>query len=215
MAWERLLAKPSSERRILVDLTLAQTREGLSSRSGTTGVHARVPLLQAHDPARDAKQAEAQAKDALGKLGDTIFEAAACAPPGAGLASFRPASSMRCAVRHMALEAARASDLRACPAPRRSSRPWPYPRTRSATSPTSTTPRPPPSAPAMASRSLKPPTRATRELGDVPLMITKHCVRFSLSLCPKRAKGVTGVQGHGACRAHDLAARRGPLRAAL
>ncbi|MFM8576711.1 MAG: collagenase-like protease, partial [Limnohabitans sp.] len=24
---------------------------------------------------------------------------------------------------------------------------------------------------------------------------TKHCVRFSLSLCPKQAKGVTGVQG--------------------
>jgi 23S rRNA 5-hydroxycytidine C2501 synthase len=33
------------------------------------------------------------------------------------------------------------------------------------------------------------------ELGDVPLMITKHCVRFSLSLCPKQAKGVIGVQG--------------------
>jgi 23S rRNA 5-hydroxycytidine C2501 synthase len=33
------------------------------------------------------------------------------------------------------------------------------------------------------------------ETGDVPLMITKHCVRFSLSLCPKQAKGITGVQG--------------------
>ncbi|MEY4753306.1 MAG: hypothetical protein RJA44_981, partial [Pseudomonadota bacterium] len=33
------------------------------------------------------------------------------------------------------------------------------------------------------------------ELGDVSLMITKHCVRYSLSLCPKQAKGVTGVQG--------------------
>jgi putative protease len=26
-------------------------------------------------------------------------------------------------------------------------------------------------------------------------MITKHCVRWSMSLCPKQAKGVTGVQG--------------------
>ena len=33
------------------------------------------------------------------------------------------------------------------------------------------------------------------ELGEVSLMITKHCVRFSLSLCPKQAKGVIGVQG--------------------
>jgi hypothetical protein len=32
------------------------------------------------------------------------------------------------------------------------------------------------------------------EKGEVSLMITKHCVRFSLSLCPKQAKGVTGVQ---------------------
>jgi putative protease len=33
------------------------------------------------------------------------------------------------------------------------------------------------------------------ELGEASLMITKHCVRFSMSLCPKQAKGVTGVQG--------------------
>jgi putative protease len=26
-------------------------------------------------------------------------------------------------------------------------------------------------------------------------MITRHCIRFSLSLCPKQAKGVIGVQG--------------------
>jgi putative protease len=36
---------------------------------------------------------------------------------------------------------------------------------------------------------------AQEEEGEVSLMITKHCVRFSLSLCPKQAKGVTGVQG--------------------
>jgi putative protease len=33
------------------------------------------------------------------------------------------------------------------------------------------------------------------ETGEVSLMITKHCVRYSLSLCPKQAKGVVGVQG--------------------
>ncbi len=33
------------------------------------------------------------------------------------------------------------------------------------------------------------------EADEVSLMITKHCVRYSLSLCPKQAKGVTGVQG--------------------
>lgn len=26
-------------------------------------------------------------------------------------------------------------------------------------------------------------------------MITKHCLRYAFSLCPKQARGVTGVQG--------------------
>jgi putative protease len=46
-----------------------------------------------------------------------------------------------------------------------------------------------------------------QELGDVSLMITKHCVRWSLSLCPKQAKGVTGVQG--TVRAEPLTLKHG------
>ncbi len=36
---------------------------------------------------------------------------------------------------------------------------------------------------------------ANQQLDEVPLMITKHCLRFSHGLCPKEAKGVIGVQG--------------------
>ncbi len=36
---------------------------------------------------------------------------------------------------------------------------------------------------------------AHEEPGLVSLMITKHCLRYSFSLCPKQARGVTGVQG--------------------
>jgi putative protease len=36
---------------------------------------------------------------------------------------------------------------------------------------------------------------AHEESGEVSLMVTKHCLRFSFNLCPKQAKGVTGVQG--------------------
>lgn len=35
---------------------------------------------------------------------------------------------------------------------------------------------------------------AHQEKGDVPLMITKHCLRFAFNLCPKQAKGVQGVK---------------------
>ena len=43
---------------------------------------------------------------------------------------------------------------------------------------------------------------AHEEEGEVSLMITKHCVRYSLSLCPKQTRGVTGV--HGTIKAEPL-----------
>jgi hypothetical protein len=53
------------------------------------------------------------------------------------------------------------------------------------------------------------------ELGEASLMITKHCVRFSLSLCPKQAKGVIGVQGTVRAEPLTLAARHDRAHAAL
>lgn len=42
---------------------------------------------------------------------------------------------------------------------------------------------------------IAPAYEAHEEPGEVPVMITKHCLRFSFNLCPKQAKGVKGVQG--------------------
>ena len=44
-------------------------------------------------------------------------------------------------------------------------------------------------------RVIEPAYESHEVTGEVSLMITRHCVRYSLSLCPKQAKGVTGVQG--------------------
>ncbi len=46
-----------------------------------------------------------------------------------------------------------------------------------------------------------------QEVGEVSLMITRHCIRYSLSLCPKQAKGVIGVQGQ--VRAEPMALLNG------
>ncbi|WP_449406268.1 hypothetical protein [Massilia phosphatilytica] len=51
------------------------------------------------------------------------------------------------------------------------------------------------------------------EPGEVPLMITKHCLRFSFNLCPKQAKGVQGVQGQ--VRAEPIALVSGDERYTL
>lgn len=44
-------------------------------------------------------------------------------------------------------------------------------------------------------KMIEPAYEAHEELGEVPVMITKHCLRFSYNLCPKQTIGVTGVQG--------------------
>jgi hypothetical protein len=44
-------------------------------------------------------------------------------------------------------------------------------------------------------RVIEPAYESHEVTGEASLMITRHCVRYSLSLCPKQAKGVTGVQG--------------------
>ena len=51
---------------------------------------------------------------------------------------------------------------------------------------------------------------AHQEAGEVPLMVTKHCLRFSFNLCPKQAKGCAGRAGASSCRAHDIDQRRRP-----
>lgn len=37
---------------------------------------------------------------------------------------------------------------------------------------------------------------AHQELGEVPVMVTKHCLRFSFNLCPKQIKSELGLKGN-------------------
>ncbi|MDR7335789.1 U32 family peptidase [Roseateles asaccharophilus] len=198
MAWERMLAKPSSERRIAVDVTLAQVNDGFElTLKDETGARASVKLPCAHEPARDGKQAEAQMKEGLAKLGDTIFEARRVRLAMRGEPLFIPASKLNALRRDglKALEAARDAAFERLPRDTPMDPPAPYPddtltylanvfNTRAAAF--------------YARHGVKvigAAFESHEELGEVPLMITKHCVRWSLSLCPKQAKGVTGVQG--------------------
>ncbi|HEV6969021.1 U32 family peptidase [Roseateles sp.] len=209
MAWERLLARPSAERRIAVDLTLAQVEGGFElSLKDETGAKAAVRLPQAHEPARDAKQAEAQLKENLAKLGDTIFEARrvrlAMREP-----LFLPASKLNALRRDAvaALEAAREAAFERLPRATPVEPPVPYPDDTLTYLANVYNAK---AAAFYARHGVKVVGAAYEsheELGEVPLMITKHCVRWSLSLCPKQAKGVTGVQG--TVRAEPLTLQHG------
>ena len=196
MAWERLLAKKSAERRIGVDLVWSVTAGGFALDAiDEDGHHARAEVAHAHEPARDAGRADAGLREQLGKLGATIFEARSITLPQRAL--FVPAAVAnglrRAAIE--SLEAARAAAFERLPRAVPVQPPAPYPDDTLSYLANVYNGK---AAAFYAKHGVKLVAAAYEsheELGEVSLMITKHCVRYSLSLCPKQAKGVIGVQG--------------------
>ena len=209
MAWERMLARPSSERRIALDLTLAQTPEGFElALKDEDGHRAGARIAHPHAPARDAAKAEAQLKEHLGKLGNTIFAARrvrlALSQPW-----FVPASVLNALRRDAvaALEAERERRFERLPRATPVDPPVPYPEDTITYLANVYNHQ---AAAFYARHGVKligAAYESHEELGEVSLMITRHCVRWSLSLCPKQAKGVTGVQG--TVRAEPLVLQHG------
>lgn len=197
MDWVRMLDKKSSDRRIGVWGSLAVEGGALSLTLTDEDGHVAFaslpcPLEPARDPARNA----ANLQEHVGKLGTTIFEAidihAATAAPW-----FVPASTLN-QLRRDAVQALVVARDAAYERPVRAASvepPAPYPDDTLSYLANVFNDK----ARAFYARHgvkvIDAAYESHEELGEVSLMITKHCVRFSMSLCPKQAKGVTGVQG--------------------
>jgi putative protease len=197
MNWTRLLDKPSSERRIGVWLRLDETADGFSlTLTDEDGHTATATAAHPKEAAKDAAKAEASLREHLGKLGTTPFAAMGIALE-LSQAWFVPASFIN-ALRRDAVAALDAKRAAAYVRPARA-RPVDPP----AIYPEDT-------LTYLANvynhkardfyakhgvRVIAAAYESHEEAGEVSLMITKHCVRYSLSLCPKQAKGVIGVQG--------------------
>ena len=197
MAWERLLDRKSAERLIGVALTLRDVDGGFRlDAEDADGHRASASLAFEHQPAKDAARAEATLREHLGKLGGTLFEATrielALTQPW-----FLPAGAVNTLRREAiaALEAARAAAFQRLPRGKAVEPPVPYPEdTLSYLANVYNGV----AAAFYARHGVKvigAAYESHEELGEASLMITKHCVRWSLSLCPKQAKGVIGVQG--------------------
>ena len=196
-AWEQALAGRSAERRIRVWAELVDDAGGLTlSLQDEDGVRASARVVLDHQLPRDEAAARGALRDCLSRFGATDFElqdlALSCLR-----AWFVPASVANRLRRDTAtalIDARRAAFARAQR-------------------------RPPVEPPAVypddtlsylanvynqaarafyarhGVRLVEAAYEAHEEAGEVSLMITKHCLRYSFSLCPKQAKGVTGVQG--------------------
>lgn len=197
MAWDRMLERKSAERRIAVRMSLGETDAGFVLLvTDSDGIQAQAELAHDKQPARDADQSDASMREHLGKLGTTIFSAARIdivfSSPW-----FVPASVLNALRRNAiaALEAARAAAWQRPPRAAAVEPPAPYPDDALSYLANVYNHQAHEFYVKHGVRIVDAAYESHQELGEVSLMITKHCVRWSLSLCPKQAKGVTGVQG--------------------
>ena len=197
MDWARTLEKKSADRRIGVWLKLSETVDGLQLSATDEDGHAASAQTQlAHAAPKDEANNDAKLRESLAKLGETIFT-----PIEIALDLPRPwfvPVSVANALRRdaiAALEAARTAAWQRLPRAVPVDPPTPYPED---------------SLTYLANvfnhaardfyakhgvKVIDAAYESHEEEGEVSLMITKHCVRYSLSLCPKQAKGVIGVKG--------------------
>ncbi len=195
--WTRTLEKKSSDRRIGVWLALDETERGMAlTLTDEDGHSAKAHGTLQRQLSKDSDASLESLREQLGRLGNTIFQALDVAV-NFSQPWFVPASALNALRREAveSLESARAKAFTRLPRALPVEPPAPFPED---------------SLSYLGNvfneaahrfyakhgvQVIAPAYEAMKELGEVSLMITKHCVRFSLSLCPKQAKGVTGVQG--------------------
>ncbi|BCN39333.1 MAG: U32 family peptidase [Burkholderiales bacterium] len=197
MDWVRTLEKKSSERRIGVWAQLSETPGGftltLTDEDGFTGSAA---IAQPHQAATDAARAEATLREQLGRFGATIFQvhdiALQLSQPW-----FVPASALNQLRRDAvaALEHARAEGLVRLPRAAPVEPPVPFPEDTLTYLANVYNHKARDFYARHGVKVIAAAYESKEEEGEVSLMITKHCVRYSMSLCPKQAKGVIGVKG--------------------
>jgi putative protease len=195
--WERLLDKTSAQRLIGVRARLSECADGFElDLVDDDGHRGQACLLHRREAAQNAERAAHSLRTQIGKLGGSLFFARevvlATRQPW-----FLPASAVNALRRDAvaALEQARAAALARLPRKGRVHPPAHYPEETLTYLANVHNQR---AADFYARHGVKVIAAAYEsheERGDVSLMITRHCVRFSLSLCPKQAKGVIGVQG--------------------
>jgi 23S rRNA 5-hydroxycytidine C2501 synthase len=197
MDWVRGLEKKSSDRRLAVWATFAETADGFRlSLTDEDGFIGEAALACDKQPSRDAARGEQALRDHLARFGGTIFEPGEIAIQ-TSQPWFVPASLVN-QLRRDAVQALATARERGYVRPERGrpvEPPVAYPEdtltylgnvfNRKAHD-------------FYAKHGVKVIAAAYEsheEAGEVSLMITKHCVRWTMSLCPKQAKGVVGVKG--------------------
>ncbi|UZE26691.1 peptidase U32 family protein [Pseudomonas asplenii] len=194
--WQQALLKTSAERRIGVSWSARLREERLElSVTSEEGVTASVALDGPFGLANKPEQALEQLRDLLGQLGTTQYHATAI-DLDAPQAYFIPNSQLK-SLRREVIEALTEARIAAHPRGGRKAETSPppvYPESHLSFLANVYNQKARDFYHRHGVKLIDAAYEAHEETGEVPVMITKHCLRFSFNLCPKQAKGVTGVR---------------------
>ncbi|OAE11853.1 protease [Pseudomonas simiae] len=194
--WQQALLKTSAERRIGLSW-VARLREDQLEVTATSeeGIRASVTLPGPFGVANKPEQALDTLRDLLGQLGTTEYHATHI-ELDAPQAFFIPNSQLK-ALRREVIEALTAARVAAHPRGGRKAETSPppvYPEAHLSFLANVYNQKARDFYHRHGVKLIDAAFEAHEETGEVPVMITKHCLRFSFNLCPKQAKGVTGVK---------------------
>ncbi|EPJ7883876.1 TPA: U32 family peptidase [Raoultella planticola] len=189
--WQQALQKTSSERRIAVDINLSGWQEQLVlTMTCEDGVSVTHTLDGEFAEATQAEKALANLRDGVAKLGQTIYFArdVQINLPGA---LFVPNSLLN-QLRRETVERLDEARVNAAPRGQRKAVSVPppvYPETHLSFLANVYNHKARAFYQRHGVKLIDAAYEAHEEKGDVPVMITKHCLRFAFNLCPKQAKG--------------------------
>ena len=194
--WQQALQRTSAERRIGVSWKAVLREDALKlTATSEEGISVEVALPGPFGVANKPEQALDGLRDLLTQLGTTIYHAQSVTLD-APKAFFVPNSQLK-ALRRDAIEALTAARVAAHPRGSRKAETDPapvYPESHLSFLYNVYNQKARDFYHRHGVQLIDAAYEAHEEPGEVPVMITKHCLRFSFNLCPKQAKGVTGVR---------------------
>ncbi|MGK0738394.1 peptidase U32 family protein [Yokenella regensburgei] len=189
--WQQALTKTSSDRRVAVDVELSGWHEQLvltlTSEEGVSVTH----TLEGHfEEATNADKAMNSLQDGIAKLGQTMYYAREISVnlPGALFVPNSMLNQLRREAVEMLDEARLANYQRGSRKPV-SVPPPVFPETHLSFLANVYNHKAREFYHRYGVQLIDAAYEAHEEKGDVPVMITKHCLRFAFNLCPKQAKG--------------------------
>ncbi|MEW7315132.1 U32 family peptidase [Buttiauxella gaviniae] len=189
--WQQALTKTSSERRIAVDLELGGWQEQLVlTATSEEGVSVSRTLEGQFDVANNPEKAYSNLRDSLAKLGQTLYQARKV-DLNLPAALFIPNSQLNQLRREVIDELTEARLQQYQRGTRKAvSVPAPvYPEEHLTFLANVYNHKAREFYQRYGVKLIDAAYEAHEEKGEVPVMITKHCLRFAFNLCPKQAKG--------------------------